>query len=85
MVRERRRGQDQPHRNSSAARAGKYQESVTMDNDKIVPAGVFVWLGKEVDTLFVVALLSIMGFSVHDTIVVFDRIRENLKHKILPI
>lgn len=54
----------------------------TLLHDIIVPAGVFVWLGKEVDTLFVVALLSIMGVSVHDTIVVFDRIRENLKLKI---
>ncbi|OHA83466.1 MAG: protein-export membrane protein SecF [Candidatus Yonathbacteria bacterium RIFOXYC2_FULL_47_9] len=54
----------------------------TLLHDIVVPAGVFVWLGKEVDTLFVVALLSIMGVSVHDTIVVFDRIRENLKLKI---
>ncbi|MCK9345337.1 MAG: protein translocase subunit SecF [Candidatus Pacebacteria bacterium] len=56
--------------------------SATLLHDIIVPAGVFVWMGKEVDTLFVVALLSIMGVSVHDTIVVFDRIRENLKLKI---
>jgi len=35
--------------------------------------------GFEVDGMFIVALLTIMGFSVHDTIVVFDRIRENLK------
>jgi len=34
--------------------------------------------GVELDTKFIVALLVIMGFSVHDTIVVFDRIRENL-------
>jgi preprotein translocase subunit SecF len=33
----------------------------------------------EVDSLFVTALLTIIGFSVHDTIVVFDRIRENLR------
>ncbi|OIO30475.1 protein-export membrane protein SecF [Candidatus Nomurabacteria bacterium CG1_02_43_90] len=56
--------------------------TVTLLHDIIVPAGVFVWLGKEVDTLFVVALLSIMGISVHDTIVVFDRIRENLKLRV---
>jgi len=56
--------------------------TATLLHDIIVPAGVFVWLGKEVDTLFVVALLSIMGISVHDTIVVFDRIRENLKLKV---
>ena len=54
----------------------------TLFHDIIVPAGVFVWLGKEVDSLFVVALLSVMGVSVHDTIVVFDRIRENLKLRI---
>ena len=56
--------------------------TATLLHDIIVPAGVFVWMGKEVDTLFVVALLSIMGISVHDTIVVFDRIRENLKLKV---
>ncbi|MDD5152854.1 MAG: protein translocase subunit SecF [Candidatus Pacebacteria bacterium] len=53
--------------------------TLTLLHDIIVPAGIFLWLGKEVDTLFVVALLTIMGVSVHDTIVVFDRIRENLK------
>ena len=36
--------------------------------------------GYEVDTLFVTALLVVLGFSVHDTIVVFDRVRENLRH-----
>jgi preprotein translocase subunit SecF len=53
-------------------------------HDVLVPAGVFAILGHfygfEVDTLFVTALLVILGFSVHDTIVVFDRVRENL-HK----
>lgn len=53
-------------------------------HDVIIPTGVFAILGHfygfEVDTLFVTALLVILGFSVHDTIVVFDRIRENL-HK----
>lgn len=56
---------------------------VTLLHDIILPAGLFAFLGRfyavEVDTLFVTALLTIMGFSVHDTIVVFDRIRENLK------
>lgn len=56
--------------------------TLTLLHDIIVPAGVYVWLGKEVDTLFVVALLSIMGISVHNTIVVFDRIRENLKLRV---
>jgi len=51
-------------------------------HDVIIPAGLLAvlgWkLGVEIDTNFIVALLVIMGFSVHDTIVVFDRIRENL-------
>lgn len=55
---------------------------VTLFHDVIIPAGFFAilgWkLGIEIDTNFVVALLVVMGFSVHDTIVVFDRIRENL-------
>lgn len=52
-------------------------------HDVLVPAGFFAALGHfkgvEVDTLFVTALLVVLGFSVHDTIVVFDRVRENLK------
>jgi SecD/SecF fusion protein len=39
------------------------------------------FFGWEIDSLFVTALLTVIGFSVHDTIVVFDRIRENLKHR----
>jgi preprotein translocase subunit SecF len=57
---------------------------LALTHDVIIPAGVFAFLGHfygfEVDTLFVTALLVILGFSVHDTIVVFDRVRENL-HK----
>ena len=52
-------------------------------HDIIIPVGLFAYLGHfygvEIGTNFIVALLAIMGFSVHDTIVVFDRIRENLK------
>lgn len=52
-------------------------------HDIIITIGVFVLLGSvlgvEIDALFVTALLTIIGFSVHDTIVTFDRIRENLK------
>lgn len=55
---------------------------VALLHDIIIPVGVFAalghFLGVEVDTLFVTALLTVLGFSVHDTIVVFDRIRENL-------
>ncbi len=55
---------------------------ITLFHDALIPAGVFAWWGHrygvEVDTNFIVAILVVMGFSVHDTIVVFDRIRENL-------
>lgn len=51
-------------------------------HDVLVVVGIFAILGHflnvEVDALFVTAILTIIGFSVHDTIVVFDRIRENL-------
>ncbi len=57
---------------------------VTLVHDVAIPSGVFALLGKirgaEVDTLFVVALLTVLGLSVSDTIVVFDRIRENLRN-----
>lgn len=53
---------------------------IALGHDLIIPLGVFAWLGHyrgvEIDSLFVTALLTILGFSVHDTIVVFDRIRE---------
>ena len=53
-------------------------------HDIIIPLGAFSILGHyagyEVDTLFVTALLVILGFSIHNTIVVFDRVRENLSH-----
>lgn len=56
---------------------------VTLIHDIIVPTGVYVLLshryGAEVDTLFIIALLTIVGISISDKIVVFDRIRENLK------
>lgn len=55
---------------------------IALVHDVLMVVGVFAILGHfwqvEVDTLFVTALLTIIGFSVHDTIVVFDRIRENL-------
>lgn len=58
---------------------------VALLHDVLLVVGLFSILGYflkvEVDVLFVTALLTIIGFSVHDTIVVFDRIRENLpKH-----
>lgn len=56
---------------------------VALLHDLLVVMGMFslfgLWWGVEVDTLFVTAFLTTMSFSVHDTIVVFDRIREYLK------
>jgi len=55
---------------------------VTLMHDIIIPVGLFAYLGyargAEVGALFIVALLTILGISINDTIVVFDRIRENL-------
>ncbi len=56
---------------------------VTLLHDIIIPVGVYAFLssmyGTEIDTLFVVAILTILALSVSDTIVVFDRIRENIR------
>lgn len=55
---------------------------LALAHDVIIPTGIYVFLGQymnlEIDLLFVTALLAILGYSVHDTIVVFDRVRENL-------
>lgn len=55
---------------------------IALIHDLLIVTGLFSILGHfygiEVDSLFITALLTIMGFSVHDTIVVFDRTRENL-------
>jgi preprotein translocase subunit SecF len=56
---------------------------VTLLHDVLIPTGLFAFLGHfhgaEVDSLFIVGLLTILGISINDTIVVFDRIRENLR------
>jgi preprotein translocase subunit SecF len=57
---------------------------VALVHDVLIPTGVYVvlshyFLNVQIDVLFVMAILTILGFSVHDTIVVFDRTRENLK------
>ena len=56
---------------------------ITLVHDVIVPVGFYAalgyFLGAQVDTLFVTAILTVLGFSIHDTIVVFDRVRENLR------
>lgn len=57
---------------------------IALAHDVIIPTGVYVvyskFTGAEIDLLFVSALLAILGYSVHDTIVVFDRVRENLRN-----
>ena len=59
---------------------------VTLLHDVIIPVGIFTilshYFGAEVDALFVVAILTILGLSVSDTIVIFDRIRENLRNEV---
>lgn len=58
---------------------------VALLHDLLIVVGAFAFLGLvadvEVDSLFVTACLTILGFSVHDTIVVYDRVRENLKNR----
>jgi preprotein translocase subunit SecF len=56
---------------------------VALLHDVLITLGLFAWLGVllqiEVNSLFIVALLTIVGFSVNDTVVIYDRIRENIK------
>jgi preprotein translocase SecF subunit len=58
---------------------------IALLHDVLVVLGVFSILGKflgiQIDALFITALLTVVGFSVHDTIVVFDRIRENMQRR----
>lgn len=55
---------------------------IALLHDVIIPVGFYAALGHfagaQIDTLFVTAVLTVLGFSIHDTIVVFDRTRENL-------
>jgi preprotein translocase subunit SecF len=56
---------------------------VILIHDLLIPAGLYAiiahFTGAQIDTLFVVALLAILGYSVNDTIVIFDRVREHLE------
>ena len=58
---------------------------IALFHDVLIPLGVFSILGKlygvEITVPIIAALLTILGFSVHDTIVIFDRIRENILRK----
>ncbi|WP_322819519.1 protein translocase subunit SecF [Tepidiforma sp.] len=57
---------------------------IALVHDAVIVMGLFAVLGEfrgvEVDTAFITAILTVIGFSVHDTIVVFDRIREMVSH-----
>jgi preprotein translocase subunit SecF len=57
----------------------------TAFHDVIIPIGVFAWLGHyygvEIGTAFIAAILTILGYSITDTIVVLDRVRENLQKR----
>jgi len=45
-------------------------------HDVMILLGIFAWLGKEIDGVFIAALLTVIGYSINDSVVVFDRIRE---------
>ena len=59
---------------------------IALAHDVILAFGVYlvmgIFFGAQIDILFVSAILAILGYSVHDTIVVFDRVREHLSHNI---
>lgn len=50
-------------------------------HDIIIAVGFIALMGYEVDTPFIAAILTILGYSINDTIVIYDRIRENLRRK----
>ncbi len=52
---------------------------ITLLHDVVITLGIFALIGREINTPFVAALLTIVGYSINDTIVIFDRIRENMK------
>lgn len=52
---------------------------ITLLHDIIIAVGVISFLNYEIDTPFIAAILTILGYSINDTIVIFDRIRENLR------
>ncbi len=57
---------------------------VALMHDVIITVGVFSLLNKEIDLTIVAALLTIVGYSLNDTIIVFDRIRENIHSRLAP-
>jgi SecD/SecF fusion protein len=51
---------------------------LAMFHDVAIVTGLFAWLGKPIDGVFLAALLTVIGYSVNDSVVVFDRVRESL-------
>jgi SecD/SecF fusion protein len=54
---------------------------LAMFHDVVILLGLFAWLGKPLDGVFLAALLTVIGYSVNDSVVVFDRIRERLRSR----
>ncbi|MFD6315311.1 protein translocase subunit SecD [Streptomyces nigra] len=50
-------------------------------HDVVILVGIFVWLGKPIDGVFLAALLTVIGYSVNDSVVVFDRVRDLMRRK----
>lgn len=49
---------------------------IALFHDVMILLGIFAWLGKDIDGVFIAALLTVIGYSINDSVVVFDRIRE---------
>ena len=49
---------------------------IALAHDVVVLVGVFAWLGRSIDGVFLAALLTVIGYSVNDSVVLFDRVRE---------
>ncbi|HEY4607429.1 MAG TPA: protein translocase subunit SecD, partial [Acidimicrobiia bacterium] len=54
---------------------------ITMFHDVIIVIGVFAWLGKTLDGVFLASLLTVIGYSINDSVVIFDRIREQQEQR----
>lgn len=54
---------------------------ITLGHDVIITLGIISYLGYEINSDFIAAILTILGYSINDTIIIYDRIREKLKSK----
>ncbi|MBU4527026.1 MAG: protein translocase subunit SecF [Desulfomicrobium sp.] len=57
---------------------------VALIHDVMIPLGIFSLLNKDVDLTIIAALLTIVGYSLNDNIIIYDRIRENIRAKVSP-